>query len=591
MADRSSPFADLAATAAAVGATRSKHAKRDLLAAYLRGLAPDDLASATVFFAGRPLRDPTAKLGTGWVQQGAALARATGADEERMRAAYLRHSDFGDAAAELVADRGRPEPALSVGDVADALEAVASAGTAEQRVARLAGLFERADLEEARFIGRVVSRETRIGLREGLLEEAIAAAFDASLDDVRRAHMLTGDIGEAALLARARRLTEAALHVGRPIRFMLASPVADAAEVMRRVGGAEAWIEDKYDGIRAQLHVGPDGALRLFSRDLNDVTRSFPEIAETAADLADAGPLVIDGEIVPWREGSVLDFASLQTRLGRVRPSQALLTEVPVVLVAFDLLHHAGRDLLEAPLRDRRAALEALGLPDRTKERILLSHLGTARSAAEADAAFDDARDRHNEGLMVKDPSATYQPGRRGLGWLKLKKALATLDCVVVGVEWGHGKRRGVLSDYTFAVRESEEPDARLLTIGKAYTGLTDAEIAAMTERFHGITLQDFGRYRTVVPEVVVEIAFDRIMRSGRHRSGFAMRFPRIVRIRDDKQPNEIDTLGTVEALFAEQASGRILLATGAHGETERIAAVGEMADDGPSRPGTMRRP
>jgi DNA ligase-1 len=582
MPSPSSPFAQLAATAASVGATRSKNAKRDLLAAYLRDLPEGDLAAASAFFAGRPLREPTARLGTGWVQQGAALARAAGADEERLRTAYLRHSDFGDAAAELLDGRtARPGTRLSVADVAGAFEDVAGAGSADERIARMAELFEQADAEEARFIGRVVSRETRIGLREGLLEEAIATAFDAPLDEVRRAHMLTGEIGETALLARGGRLTEAALHVGRPIRFMLASPVADAAEVMRRVDGAEAWIEDKYDGIRAQLHVDEAGALRLFSRDLNDVTRSFPEIAATAGALADAAPLVIDGELVPWRSGSVLDFAALQTRLGRVRPSAELLAEVPVVLVAFDLLHQAGRDLLEAPLRERRAALESLALPDRSAERILLSHLGTARSAAEADAAFDDARERHNEGLMVKDPSSTYQPGRRGLGWLKLKKALATLDCVVVGVEWGHGKRRGVLSDYTFAVRESDEPDARLLTIGKAYTGLTDAEIAAMTERFHGITLQDFGRYRTVVPEVVVEIAFDRIMRSGRHRSGFAMRFPRIVRIREDKTPAEIDSLPTVEALFAEQASGRILLATGARGETERIAATGEMSDGG----------
>jgi DNA ligase-1 len=194
------------------------------------------------------------------------------------------------------------------------------------------------------------------------------------------------------------------------------------------------------------------------------------------------------------------------------------------------------------------------------------------------EAAFDEARGRRNEGLMVKDPGSAYQPGRRGLGWLKLKKALATLDCVVVGVEWGHGKRRGMLSDYTFAVRG---PDAGLLTIGKAYTGLTDVEIATMTERFRSITLRDFGRYRTVVPEVVVEIAFDRIMRSARHKSGFAMRFPRIVRIRDDKTPAEIDRLATVEQLFAAQASGRILLARGAKGETERIATTGAIEGEG----------
>ena len=579
MATASSPLAELAATAAAVGRTRSKNEKRARLAAFLRSLSADDLVPASTFFSGRPLVDPTAKLGMGWVQQGAALAAATGADEEELRGAYLRHSDFGDAAAELVGARRPTAPALTIADVAAGFAAIAAAGKGDERVRLLTELLGRAGAEEARLIGRVLSREPRIGLREGLLEEAVAAAFDAELADVRRAHMLTGAIGETAVLARTGRLADATLHVGRPIRFMLASPVADAAEVMRRVGD-EAWIEDKYDGIRAQLHIDEDGVVRLFSRDLNDVTRSFPEVVEAAAELRAEAPMVIDGELVPWRTGSVLDFASLQTRLGRVRPSKELLAEVPVVLVAFDLLQHQGRDLLEAPLRERRMELDALRLPERTGERVLRSHLATARTVAEVDRAFDDARERRNEGLMVKDPESTYQPGRRGLGWLKLKKALATLDCVVVGVEWGHGKRRGVLSDYTFAVRETDDADARLLTIGKAYTGLTDAEIATMTERFTALTLQDFGRYRTVVPEVVVEIAFDRIMRSSRHRSGFALRFPRIVRIRDDKAPAETDTLATVEALVAEQASGRILLATGARGETERIAATGEGPED-----------
>ena len=582
----SAPFDELAATALAVGATRSKNAKRDLLADYLRPLTPTDLAAAAAFFAGRPLVDPTAKLGMGWVQQGAALAAASGAAEGSLRDAYLEHSDFGDAAAELLAAREPQGDRLSVADVAIAFAAIADAPSAERRIAILSDLFRRASADEARFIGRVSSRETRIGLREGLLEEAVAVAFDAELSNVRQAHMLTGDIGETAVLARDGRLDEAALHVGRPIRFMLASPVADSAEVIRRVG-AEAWIEDKYDGIRAQLHVTSAGEPQLFSRDLNDVTRSFPEIAEAARALRDDAPMVIDGELVPWRAGSVLDFASLQTRLGRVKPSAELLAEIPVVMVAFDLLHHAGEDLLEAPLRTRRARLEALRLPDRSGERLLYAHLASAESVSEVDRHFDDARERRNEGLMVKDPASVYQPGRRGLGWLKLKKALATLDCVVVGVEWGHGKRRAVLSDYTFAVRDTGDPEARLLTIGKAYTGLTDAEIAAMTDHFKAITLRDLGRYRTVVPEVVVEIAFDRIMRSARHRSGFAMRFPRIVRIRDDKAPADIDTMETVEALFEAQASGRILLATGAGGETERIAAVGE-SGEGPAFPVTV---
>ena len=572
MVARSSPFAAFAQAADDVAATRSKLAKRDRLGAYLRELPAGDLPLAATFLAGSPLPGSADRLGLGFVQQAAALVAASGANEAAMSAAWLRHSDFGDVAAELLAGRRPPTQPLTVADVGAAYRAMAVASAADHRVRIMADLFGRATADEARYIARVAARELRIGLREGLLEEAIAAAFDAPLASVRRALMLLGEPGETATLARRRKLDDAALHVGRPIRPMLATPVGDAHEVMRRVGD-EAWIEDKYDGIRAQLHLR-DGEARLFSRDLKDVTVSFPEVATAATGLGHHA-LLIDGELVPFREGAVLDFAALQTRLGRVRPDAAVLDNVPVVLVTFDLLHLDGADLLEQPLRDRRAALEGLELPERTDGRLLYARLDRAGSADEVDARFDAARARHNEGLMVKDPASVYQPGRRGLGWLKLKKALATLDCVVVGVEWGHGKRRGVLSDYTFAVRG---PDGEsLVVIGRAYTGLTDAEIAAFTEHFQRTTVRDHGRFRTVVPEVIVEIAFDRIMRSGRHGSGFALRFPRIVRVRDDKTVADIDTLATVETLFAAQASGRILLATGRGGQEARITATGSL--------------
>jgi len=579
VAPTSTPFASFAATADAVRSTTSKLRKRELLATYLRDLPPSDLPIAATFFAGRPLPGAADKLGLGWVQLSGALSAASGASDQALSQAYLRHSDVGDAAAELLEGREQQGERLTLADMDAAFRAMSAAGNADERTALMASLFRRASVEEARFLGRVASRELRIGLREGLLEEAIAEAFGRPVEAVRRALMLVAEPGEAATLAREDRLAEAALDVGRPIRFMLATPVADAEEVVRRVGD-EAWIEDKYDGIRCQLHLGPETAgPRLFSRDLNDVSGAFPEVVAAASRLP--GQIVLDGELIPYREGSVLDFASLQTRLGRVKPDPDLIRRVPVVLITFDLLHRNEEDLLDEPLRERRARLEALALPDQTDGFLLYSHLATAHGAAEVDAHFDDARERHNEGLMIKDPASTYQPGRRGLGWLKLKRALATLDCVVVGVEWGHGKRKGVLSDYTFAVRG---PDGEsLLTIGKAYTGLTDAEIAAMTKYFLANTVRDHGRFRSVVPEVVVEIAFDRIMRSTRHRSGFALRFPRILRIRTDKTPDQIDDLAAVERLFEQQATGRILLATGKHGEEERIAARGS-ADEAAGR-------
>jgi DNA ligase-1 len=248
--------------------------------------------------------------------------------------------------------------------------------------------------------------------------------------------------------------------------------------------------------------------------------------------------------VLAHRDGRVLRFFELQRRLGRKKVSADLRKEVPVVLVIFDLLWLDGRTLLDEPLETRRRLLEGLGL----RHPFLLARVEESTGPDDLDRIFTETRARGNEGLMVKDPLSPYTPGRRGLAWLKLKRPLATLDVVVTAVEWGHGKRKGVLSDYTFAVRDTTT--GRLLNVGKAYTGLTDAEIATMTERFLDITVEDHGHVRLVRPEVVLEVAFDSIQRSARHKSGYAMRFPRIVRIRDDKPVEEIDTVERVAELY-----------------------------------------
>ena len=422
-------------------------------------------------------------------------------------------------------------------------------------LAILATLVARCAPRTAGAVVKVLGGELRIGLREGLVEAAIAHAFHRPAPAVARAVMLTGDLGEAALLALDDRLEDARLRLFHPLRFMLASPAEDAAEIVARLG-PEVWTEDKYDGIRAQLHRRGD-EVRLFSRDLHDVTGQFPEVVAAARGLRWDG--ILDGELLAFRDGGVLPFLALQKRLGRKAPPRALLEDVPVVFVAFDLLAFGPRDgsvepLLDAPLRERRTRLEALSLSAADPVCFALSRLSTARSVDDLERIFADARARRNEGLMVKDPASVYAPGRRGYGWLKMKKALATLDCVVVGVEVGHGKRHGVLSDYTFAVRD--EASGGLVTIGKAYSGLTDAEIADLTRWFEANTISRHGRYRVVEPAIVVEVAFDVIMRSNRHASGFALRFPRIARVRDDKTAAEIDTLATVTRLWSELQHG-----------------------------------
>lgn len=538
-----------------VAATPRTSEKTSILAGYLAGLSPEELPVAAVFLAGRPFpeADPRA-AGLGWAGLSGAVLRIANAGEDALRRAYDRSSDVSTAVAEVLAQAGHaPDPAAepSVAEVRVAFEAIAAASGAAAKAAILEALLARSSPSTAAAIVKVLTGELRIGLREGLLEAAIARAFGRPLDAVKRAGMLTGDLGRTAALAREDLLGEVAMVLFHPLKFMLASPAEDAAEIIGRLGPV-VWVEDKYDGIRAQLHrAGTD--VRLFSRDLHDVSGQFPEVIEGARDLPWSG--ILDGEVLAWRDGTVLPFLQLQARLGRKQPSAGILARVPVIYVAWDLLglDAAGgrevRPLLEEPLSERRRRLEALVLPPAAEGgRFALSHLVEVSSVDGLEAAFAEARARRNEGLMVKDPGSGYSPGRRGLGWLKMKKALATLDCVVVGVELGHGKRHGVLSDYTFAVRD--EATGELVTIGKAYSGLTDAEIADMTRWFLEHTISTHGRYRAVEPSVIVEIAFDVIMRSSRHRSGYALRFPRIVRLRADKPAAEVDTLATVGRLY-----------------------------------------
>jgi len=545
-----------ARTGEAIRATSSKLEKTRLLGEYFATLDDDTLPLAAVYFTARPFADrDQRKLNLGYAVIRNAVCDLAQVDEEALGESYMRHSDVGDVIEEVLESHTHPHP-TSLRDVHDTLVRVYEQRTVKKKTEALRELLDRLTPREAKYIGKILTGDLRIGLRGGLVEEGIAKAFGAPLSDVSWASMLTGDLGEVALLARRGELRSARLRLMHPLQFMLASPEEDAAAIMRRVGG-EAWVEDKYDGIRGQLHKEGERVV-LYSRDLNEVTAAFPEVVTAAS--AVPHDVLLDGELLAFKDGVVRPFFELQHRLGRKVVSAQLLTEVPVIFVAFDLLYLDGRNLLEEPLRERRRLLDELDLPSP----FMLAYLIQANNAEELDRIFDAARARNNEGLMVKDPASKYTPGRRGLGWLKLKKALATLDVVVTGVEVGHGKRKNVLSDYTFAVYD-EQAD-RLVNIGKAYSGLTDVEIAQMTDYFKSITLKDYGRFRLVQPEVVLEVAFDAIMESGRHNSGYALRFPRIKQIRRDKTIREIDTLANVAKMHRAFTGERVQLVESAQG-------------------------
>jgi len=554
-----------------VSATTRTSEKTRLLADEFRALSAEELPVAAIFWTGRPFPEADGRSpGLGWAAIAAAVTRVAGVSRDALGEAYDRHSDLGKAVADvLAAQPGRQDPTdePTLTEVAEMFAEVERASGPAAKAALFEALLRRCDPLTAKYVVKVLGGDLRIGLREGLLEAALAEAFERPLVDVKRAGQLVGDVGIVARLTHDDRLGEAAPRLFHPLKFMLASPAEDAAEILGRLGPT-VWVEDKYDGIRAQLH-RRGTEVRLYSRDLNEIGHGYPEVVAGARALDWDG--ILDGELLAFRGdgqggGTVLPFLALQGRIGRKRPGADILASVPVIFVAWDALVLGPRDgeveaLLDRPLEERRARLEALNLPLAADGGAFgLSHLMTVGSVEELEAEFAAARARRNEGLMVKDPKSAYTPGRRGLGWLKMKKALATIDCVVVGVEVGHGKRHGVLSDYTFAVRD--EANDRLVNIGKAYSGLTDAEIAEMTTWFEEHTIARFGRYRQVEPTVVVEVAFDVIMRSTRHQSGFALRFPRIANLRRDKPASEIDTLATVERLFEGLQSGAEHLVT-----------------------------
>ncbi|MFL6230251.1 MAG: ATP-dependent DNA ligase [Pyrinomonadaceae bacterium] len=539
-----------------VAATTKKLEKARLLGAYFHTLADDDLVRAARYFAGHQfaLNDArTTNVGGGMLRD--AISEVTGLDVENLRPRYVRLGDAGEVAREAFDESGRGavvEPTFTLAEAESLIERLSETRGTKNKREVLVEALRRATPLGAKYLVKLLGGDLRIGLQEGLVEDSIARAFEKPLAEVARANMLVGDIGEAALRARRGELAGVSMRLFHPIKFMLATAAVDLADVARTMP-AEFFVEDKFDGIRGQAHVSA-GRVALYTRTLDEVTHRFPELVRPLASLSTDA--ILDGEILPARGSEILPFAELQKRLGRKTVGDELLAAVPVVFVAYDVLYAGGRVMFDEPLVERRRVLESLVA--KVDEDAAEKNVGTLRvsvakrvsDAAELDAEFDAARARGNEGLMIKDPRSSYKPGKRGREWLKLKRALATLDVVVTAVEVGHGKRRNLLSDYTFAVRRSDE-DPELLNVGKAYSGLTDVELAELTEWFRAHTLQEFahGRVRTVEPQIVLEVTFDRVQESKRHKSGYALRFPRILRRREDKSVAEIDTLDAVRKL------------------------------------------
>src|ERR1043166_1698182 len=476
--------------AEAVAATTKKLQKAAILGDYLKTLSDPDLLRAARYFAGHQfaLHDArTTNVGGSIIS--AALCEATGFSFEDLSPRYVRLGDAGDVAEEIVREARQSQPAtVTLAETESLVTRLSETRGIKNKTALLRAVLYRATPLEAKYLVKLLARDLRIGLREGLVEDAIARVFGQPLADVAYANMLLGDIGETAVRARREDLRDVNMRLFHPIKFMLATPAADLTDIARTMPD-EFFVEDKFDGIRAQAHVA-NGRVAIYSRTMDEITHRFPELVEPLRSLP--ADVIIDGELLPATDDAILPFSELQKRLGRKTVGTQLLHAVPGVLVAYDLLYARGKVLIDEPLAERRRVLEEL-MPRSGPLR--LSQAKTFAEASLLDEEFDRARARGNEGLMIKSPGSSYKPGRRRREWLKLKRAIATLDVAVTAVEVGHGKRRHLLSDYTFAVRRSTAHD-ELLNIGKAYSGLTDQELLELTEWFKAHTLQEFGHGR-----------------------------------------------------------------------------------------------
>jgi DNA ligase-1 len=531
-------------TADAVAQTSRKNEKIRLISELFGALSVTDAALAAQFLTGRVFPQFEERVvGIGGSSLARAVAEAAGRAGENLGKIYRKHGDLGDMAEELLRET-HDKGTLAIQDVADLFRDLSAARTQVQKDELLRAGFARGSARDVKYLMKILTGDLRIGSKESLVEEAIAKAFGRSASAVRRANMFIGDIGETLKLAVEDRLGSATLRLFHPLGFMLASPVETAAELFTEDDAAAVYIEHKFDGIRAQVHKSAGGKVKIFSRTRDEVTE-FPELNGPLAELR--GELILDGEILGWRGSQPLPFTELQQRLGRKKVDFWLAQDIPVKFIAFDVLFENGELLLDRPLSERKQRLRKIFTAH--PESIDAADAKLCETAEQVAAEFRAALAAGHEGIVAKATDSPYTPGRRGGSWMKLKEPFATLDVVVTAAEYGHGKRHKVLSDFTFAVRDGE----RLLNIGKAYSGLTDAEIAEYTKFFLEHTVEDQGFRRIVEPKLVIEVAFNNMQRSARHESGFALRFPRIVRVRPDKPVNEIDTLARAEELFAKQ--------------------------------------
>lgn len=548
-----------------IQSSTSKNKKVDILSKYLAKLSEDSLPLAARFLGGRIFPKGSAlSLNLGFTTIMNSLCEIAELTTTEIQQIYLKYGDLGKLGEYAISKKHtvplfqqhEKRDTLTMSYVFSILKKIADiegAGSNKDKKKNLTGLLISCSPMEGKYVIKIMNGELRIGLVEGLVELALAKAFDSSIKDIREAMLLSGDIGNVSLLAKNKTLNTMEVRPLRPLSFMLADVMFTAEEVISYYGKSLI-CEYKYDGIRVQLHKFRD-TIRMFSRKLEDIAFAFPEIVEAFKNESltsfyfKSSDFILDGEIIGFKNSKPLHFQELQKRLRRKKLTDKFAELVPVIYVVYDILYLEGEQLIKQPLSKRKEILSKIQF----RQPILNSTYILTDSIVKIVDLFNQSKEMGHEGLVIKDPSSQYHPGKRGRHWIKLKKELDTIDAVIVIAEYGHGKRAGVLSDYTFAVKDSSDGRNSLKVIGKAYSGLTDREIYEMTDRLRLATIKNEGYRLLVRPEIILEVAFDSIQKSNRHNSGFSLRFPRIKSIRTDKSLAEVDSLQKVIQIYEKQ--------------------------------------
>lgn len=524
------------------------------IAEFIKKIDDDkDLYNAVLFLMGRiypPWDERELGVGVGLIYE--SIRIATGLSKNKIEELVKETGDLGKACE--IALKNKTQLTLfqeeltlqSLREVFDAISSLTGEGSQKRKIRMLADLYISASPLEARYLTRLILGEMRLGVGEGIIRDAIAKAWKINVDIVERAYMITNDLGRVAVVAKnegKEGLEKIKIEMHIPVKMMLAQVAESIDEAVREMGNVA--VEWKFDGSRIQAHW--DGErITIYSRRLENVTKALPEIVDEIKANVKKG-VILDGEVIAVKNGKPMPFQNVLRRFRRKYEVSKMMEKIPLIVYFFDVLYY-NAETIDLPLKKRREILLSV---INESERIKIAKQIITNDTKEIERVYKEALDAGHEGAMLKNPSSLYIPGKRGKNWLKLKAVMETLDLIVVAGEWGEGKRSHLISSYELAC--IDPVTGKLQTVGKVATGFTDEDLEELTELFKPLIEYEEGKKIVFQPKYVFEVAYQEIQKSPKYESGFALRFPRFVRLRDDKDVDEADTIERVAKLYESQ--------------------------------------